>query len=210
MFCRINLDERHRDYHRFLWSDNPHDKPNIYRFKEASMGSIDSPFLEVITVHHHQDKIVETSPKLASAADFIKRYLYVDDLIGATDSIAETTKLKNIYKKIFVMMKIQITKWSSNSAEISQTIPKEGLSPYKNIRDTDITYGSPDIISQTTKCFGMKFCPKTDMSNYYSYEELSKLEGKALKLLQKEVFNPLFQEYMTQQDYYSPLNEKAR
>ena len=83
------------------------------------MGSIDSPFLEVITVHHHQDKIVETSPKLASAADFIKRYLYVDDLIGATDSIAETTKLKNIYKKIFVMMKIQITKWSSNSAEIS-------------------------------------------------------------------------------------------
>ena len=27
----------------------------------------------------------------------------------------------------------------------------------------------------------MTFCPKTDMFNYHSYEELSKHEGKALK-----------------------------
>ena len=79
-------------------------------------------------------------------------------------------------------MKMRITKWSSNSAAILKTIPKEELSPYENVNDTDITFGDPEIISQTTKCLGMKFCPKTDIFNYHSYEELSKLDGKALKL----------------------------
>ena len=50
------------------------------------------------------------------------------------------------------------------------------------MKDSIITFGYPDIISQTTKCLGMTFCPKTDISSYNSCKELSKLEGKALKL----------------------------
>ena len=33
----------------------------------------------------------------------------------------------------------------------------------------------------------MTFCPKTDIFNYHSYEELSKLEGKALKLTKRGI-----------------------
>ena len=44
------------------------------------------------------------------------------------------------------MMKMRITKWSSNSAAILKAIPKEELSPYKNVNDTDITFGDPEII----------------------------------------------------------------
>ena len=36
------------------------------------MGSVDSPFLAINTVHHHVDQITETEPKLAEAAQFIK------------------------------------------------------------------------------------------------------------------------------------------
>ena len=151
------------------------------------MGSVNSPFLAINTVHHHLDKIIDTNPKLASAAEFIKKYLYVDDLIGATDSVAEATKLREDIQKIFAMMKMRITKWSSNSAAILKTIPKEELSPYENVNDTDITFGDPEIISQTTKCLGMTFCPKTVTFNYQSYEELSKLGGKALKLTKRGI-----------------------
>ena len=151
------------------------------------MGSVDSPFLAINTVHHHLEQIIKTNPKLKQAAEFIKRYLYVDDLIGATDSIEEATKLREDIQNIFAMMKMRITKWSSNSAAVLKTIPKEELSPYEEVKESNITFGDPDIISQTTKCLGMTFCPKTDIFNYNSYEELSTLEGKALKLTKRGI-----------------------
>ena len=149
------------------------------------MGSVDSPFLAINTVHHHLEQIIKTNPKLKQAAEFIKRYLYVDDLIGATDSIEEATKLRKDIQNVFAMMKMRITKWSSNSAAVLKTIPKEELSPYEEVKESNITFGDPDIISQTTKCLGMTFCPKTDIFNYSSYEQLSTLEGKALKLTKR-------------------------
>ena len=151
------------------------------------MGSVDSPFLAINTVHHHLEQIIKTNPKLKQAAEFIKRYLYVDDLIGATDSIEEATKLREDIQNIFAMMKMRITKWSSNSAAVLKTIPKEELSPYEEVKESNITFGDPDIISQTTKCLGMTFCPKTDIFNYNSYEELSTLEEKALKLTKRGI-----------------------
>ena len=89
------------------------------------------PFLAINPVHHHLDQIIKTKPKLKQAAEFIKRYLYVDDLIGATDSIEEATKLREDIQNLFALMKVRITKWSSNSAAILKTIPKEELSPYE-------------------------------------------------------------------------------
>ena len=55
------------------------------------------------------------------------------------------------------------------------------------MKESHIAFGDPDIISQTTKCLGMTFCPKTDIFNYNSYEELSTLEGKALKLTKRGI-----------------------
>ena len=107
MFYCINLDEKHRDYYRFLWNDKQDEEPRIYRFKRLTMGSVDSPFLAINTVHHHLDQIIKTKPKLKQAAEFIKIYLYVDDLIGATDSIEEGTKLREDKQNIFVLMKMQ-------------------------------------------------------------------------------------------------------
>ena len=151
------------------------------------MGSVDSPFLAINTIHYHLDLIIKEQPHLKQAAEFIKKYLYVDDLIGATDTIQEAIKLRVEIQKIFAMMKMRITKWSSNSASLLKTIPKEELSPYEEIKEGDITFVDPDIISKTTKCLGMTFCPKTDAFNYSSYEELSSLEGKALKMTKRGI-----------------------
>merc|ERR1711954_552669 len=43
MFYCINLDEKHRDYYRFLWNDDPSAEPKIYSLKRLTMGSVDSP-----------------------------------------------------------------------------------------------------------------------------------------------------------------------
>ena len=77
---------------------------------------------------------------------------------------------------------MRITKWSSDSAAVLKTIPKEELSPYEEVKESNITFRDPNIISRTAKCMGMTFWPNIDVFDYNSYEELSTLEGKALKL----------------------------
>ena len=113
--------------------------------------------------------------------------MYVDDLIGAIDTIEEAIRLRTQIQEIFAMMKMRITKWNSNSASLLKTMPEEELLPYEEIKTENITFGGPDIISQTTKRLGMTFCPKTDVFNYNSYEELSKLEGTALKMTKRGI-----------------------
>ena len=103
------------------------------------------------------------------------------------DSIEEATKLREDIQKIFAMMKMRITKLSSDSAALLEIIPKKELSPYEEVKESNVTFGDPDVISQTTKCLGMTFCPKTDIFNHSSYEELSTLEGKALKLTKRGI-----------------------
>ncbi len=71
--------------------------------------------------------------------------------------------------------------------KVLKTIPKEDLYPYEEIQGKEITFWDPDIISQTGKCLGMTFCPKTDVFNYSSYEKLSQLEGKALKMTKRGI-----------------------
>ena len=58
------------------------------------MGTVDSPFLAINTVHHHLDEVVKFHPELKQAAELIKKYLYVDDLLGATDTINKAIELK--------------------------------------------------------------------------------------------------------------------
>ena len=128
-------------------------------------------------------------PKLAEAARFIKEHLYVDDLIGSIDEEEEAITLRKQIQKIFEMMQMKITKWSSNSTRLLKTIPKEIRSPYEEVGDkpNEIIFGDPEIVSLTTKCLGMSWTPKEDMLHYNSYAELSKLNGKALKLTKRGI-----------------------
>jgi hypothetical protein len=83
----------------------------------------------------------------------------VDDLLGAVDSVEEAIELRKQIQRIFSMMKMKITKWSSNTPSLLKTIPKEELSPHEEIVPNDtntesdkkeeenITFGDPDIIS---------------------------------------------------------------
>ena len=133
MFHQINLDEKYRDLYRYLWHDDATKEPRVFRFKRLTMGSVDSPFLAINTVHHHLENVTKTHPKLSRAAKFIKDHLYVDDLLGAVDSIEEAIEMRQQIQEIFAMMKMKITKWSSNAPSLLKTIPREELSPHEEV-----------------------------------------------------------------------------
>ena len=150
MFYCINLKEEHRDYYRFLWNDNPKEEPKIFGSKTLTMGTVDSPFLAINTVHYHLQEVIKSHPELAKAATFIKEHLNVDNLIGAVDEAEEEIILRKQIPKIFDMMRMKITKWSSNSTKPLKKIPKEMSSPYEEIEVSNVKLsnfgGSTDIL----------------------------------------------------------------
>ena len=54
-------------------------------------------------------------------------------------------------------------KMEFQSNRVTKTTPKEELSPYEEIKDSNITFGDLEIISQSTKCLGMTFCPEANV-----------------------------------------------
>ena len=88
------------------------------------MGSVDSPFLAINTVHHHLENVTKTHPKLSRAAKFIKDHLYVDDLLGAVDSIDEAIERESLYCNLLGYIKT------------SKTNPLVGMTNYQKTSKT--------------------------------------------------------------------------
>ena len=92
-FLMVAVDERHREFLRFLWISNIHsDTPEIVRkrFCQLVFGLSPSPFLLNATLHHHV-KMYEDVDQ-----DFMKEFLnstYVDDLSSGSSSVEEAFQL---------------------------------------------------------------------------------------------------------------------
>lgn len=114
MFCCINLNEKYRDYYRLLGNDEENAEPAVYRFKRVTMGTTDSPFLSINTVHYHLDKVAKETPSLRMICQYIKDHLYVDDVMAAVNSEEEAMKLRQTVSKLLLKMKMKIQTWSSN------------------------------------------------------------------------------------------------
>ena len=108
MFYCINLNEKFRDYYRLLWNDQKDEMPKIYRFKRLTMGTVDSPFLYLETIHYHLDKTAKEYANLKNACELIKKHLYVDDLMAAVNSTTEAIIFREIISDIFAKMKMKI------------------------------------------------------------------------------------------------------
>ena len=69
MFYCVNLNEEFRDYYRLLWNNNKDEVPKIYRFKRLTMGTVDSTFLSISTIHYHLDKTDKEEPEQKKPAN---------------------------------------------------------------------------------------------------------------------------------------------
>ena len=89
----VAVDERHRDFLRFLWISNIHsDMPGIVikPFCQLVFGLSPSTFLLNATLQHHVKKYVNVDQ------DFVKEFLnstYVDDLSSGSSSVEEAFQL---------------------------------------------------------------------------------------------------------------------
>merc|ERR1712148_154591 len=90
MLYNVYLQEKFRDYYRFLWNfDTNATEPKVYRFRSITMGAKDSPFLPIDTIHYHLDQLAQSNPEKIWILNLLRKHLYVDDLILSVDTVDE-------------------------------------------------------------------------------------------------------------------------
>ena len=120
-YFQINVDEKDRDYLRFLWFKNLFTDQETqickYRFTRVIFGATCSQFLLNATVNSHIEKYVNTDP------DFVKKVqgkFYVDDLNTGVYSIKEGIELCKKLKIRFQEVQFNLRKWRTNCKELRE------------------------------------------------------------------------------------------
>ena len=192
MFYSILIDEKFRDYFRFLWNSSEDDIPKVYRFRKLLMGAKSSPYLAIATVHHHLNKVAKEEPEKQQLCQLLKESLYVDDLITGVDTIEEAIELRKNVTDIFKGMNMAIRKWASNSHQLIDTIPEDDRYPFEPLcgdNNPNVTFydnqETTGFITKDTKCLGMSWDPKHDKLHYKTYKELK--EEKQPKLTKRGI-----------------------
>ena len=133
MFYNIYLQERFRDYHRFLWHfDTNANEPKVCRFRSITMGANDSPFLAIATIQYHLDQLAQSIAEKIWIVDLLRKHLYVDDLVLCVHTIEEAILVCRDITDILGGMKMIIIKWVSKSCKILDTISPEDRYPTLN------------------------------------------------------------------------------
>ncbi|GBL88874.1 hypothetical protein AVEN_158979-1 [Araneus ventricosus] len=99
-FLQISIDDKDRDYLRFLWFENGDpDNLKIYRHKRVVFRINASPFLLGATISYHLDNV---PGHLQEVAKKLKTSMYFDNCVTNLDSIEETESFIEQSKEIIL------------------------------------------------------------------------------------------------------------
>ena len=121
-FLQIRVDERDRDYLRFLWVDDPFkENPTIVakRFTSVLFGLKSSPYLLAATLEHHANKYKDSHPEFV---EMFLRDLYVDDNTTGVNDVEFGFKYYSFICAMLLEGGFTIRKWFSNSKELFHKI----------------------------------------------------------------------------------------
>ena len=121
MYWAVGLAEEDRDYHRFLWRENPTDPVTDYRMTRVTFGIASAAFLATNSVSHLAK---ENEAKFSVAAKAVRKLFYVDGL-PSVQTKQEAILLQRQLQDLFAAGGFKLHKWDSNSTEVLNWIPQE-------------------------------------------------------------------------------------
>ena len=156
MFYRVNVQERHRDYFRFLWWPNGDFSNELteYQMCVHLFGATSSPSCANYALHQTASDYVEKFGQ--EAADILTHNFYVDDMLK---SFINSQTAITVVPQVVGMSKsggFRLTKFHSNNREVLAIIPEEDKS--KHLKNLDM---SSNPIPEE-RALGMNWNPETD------------------------------------------------
>ncbi|UYV84906.1 hypothetical protein LAZ67_X003949 [Cordylochernes scorpioides] len=115
-FQTIGIDEKERDYLRFLWWDEQDpSKIRTLRHTRVVFGLTCSPFILAAVLKYHLDSIVDYRKPVA---DVLRRSFYVDNLVFSVDEPDELKRFREVANDIMDEAKMTLREWKYGGSRI--------------------------------------------------------------------------------------------
>ncbi|XP_065174407.1 uncharacterized protein LOC135804458 [Sycon ciliatum] len=121
MYLQIQLREEDRPFHRFLWREDPSEKPEVYEFQRVVFGVNCSPFLAQLVTQEHART---STSKYPNAAETVLESTYMDDSLDSAPSVSAGIDNYHQLTSLWGEAGMHARKWLSNSQEIMDKIPE--------------------------------------------------------------------------------------
>ena len=127
MFLQIELAEKDRDVHSYLWREMKTNKvPRVYRMQRVAFRVNCSPFLAISTVRNHAKRYQD---QFSDAAEEILENMYVNDCLIGAENVNEAIRLQSSLSSLMRSDGFQLVKWASNSDKVIQNNKLEDRAP---------------------------------------------------------------------------------
>ncbi|XP_067950522.1 uncharacterized protein [Watersipora subatra] len=152
-FHNFKVDEKDRNYLRFLWVEADLQTVKEYRMTVHLFGATSSPGVATFALNK---VAADSSDKYPEAAKFIINDFYVDDGITSVKTEQEATDLIENAVSICKKVNLCLHKFLSNNRNVLETIPNSEVS--KNLQGLDIY--KDKLPSERT--LGLEWCTDSD------------------------------------------------
>ncbi|KAL0881109.1 hypothetical protein ABMA27_002231 [Loxostege sticticalis] len=126
MFLRVKVHPEDQQAFRFLWRSSPKEPVRTYVMTSLIFGANCSPFVAQFVKNKNAKRFESTMP---AAVDAIVNSHYMDDYIDSLPDISSAIEMVKNVTDIHKSGGFEIRNWTSNSAEVLDSIPKEALGP---------------------------------------------------------------------------------
>ena len=116
MYRAIQLTTLDRDYHRFVWRNDPNTPLADYRMTRVTFGVSASSFAANMSV---KQNAADNKSEYPLAAAAVEDSLYVDDCLTGTDTVAEAIELRAELQKLFGKAHFLLRKWNTSHIQSS-------------------------------------------------------------------------------------------
>ena len=135
MFLQVELQDKDRPYHRFLWRDfDTSREPDVFEFQRLLFGNTASPFCSQYVLQTHAKTHALDFPEAAST---VEDSMYVDDVLDSCETVVSAQHLQRQLSALLAMAGFKLRKWSSNEPVVIEDVPKEDRLPTLEL-DKDI------------------------------------------------------------------------
>ena len=121
MFLQVELQNKDRQYHRFLWRNfDTSREPDVYEFQRLLFGNTASPFCSKDVLQTHAKTHALDFPEAANTVDDT---MYVDDVLDSCDTTQSAQHLRRQLSDLLALGGFKLRKWSSNDPVVIEDIP---------------------------------------------------------------------------------------
>ncbi|UYV71441.1 hypothetical protein LAZ67_8003210 [Cordylochernes scorpioides] len=121
-FLQIEVNERDRDYLRFLWYSQNREKTEVFRHRRVVFGVNCSPFILGAVIEYHLSNV---RPEHKPLAQRLQKSFYVDNLVTSVNSFEELQDLKLTATSIMDNARLELSRWEHSLDVTSDTYPFE-------------------------------------------------------------------------------------